>query len=88
MTLEPWLQRSLHAKHGGVHFTQLAEVQTINDFVRDMPETQRDNLFEVLQALQQAGYIRVENDGEFLNPDGESSPNMNAASGIPPRLNL
>lgn len=86
MTLEPWLQRSLHAKYGGLHFTQLAEARAINEFVQALPEDKRDNLFEVLQELNQAGLIKVDNDGEFVDPYGESSPDMNAASGIPPQL--
>lgn len=63
--------RSLHAVHGGVHFTQIATVRDINDFVRNLPESQRDNLFEVIKALDEAGLIQIENDGELWNPYGE-----------------
>lgn len=69
------VERSLHAKYGGVHFTQLAPVQEINDFVRRLPENQRDSIFEVMQSLHQSGLIRVENDHDWLNPEGEVHPN-------------
>lgn len=74
MTLEPWLQRSLYARHGGVHFTQLAHTREINDFVRNLPEDQRDNLFEVIQALHNQGLIRIENDHEWTDAAGEIHP--------------
>lgn len=68
--------RSLHAKHGGVHFTQLATAQDINDFVRALPEDKRDSLFEVLQELDQQGLIRMNNDGEWTDVNGEIHPEL------------
>lgn len=68
------LQRSLYAKYGGVHFIQTASTRDINDFVRQLPADQRDSLFEVLDALDGAGLIQLQNDGHILNPHGEMHP--------------
>lgn len=71
-----WLQseRSLHAKYGGVHFTQLKHAREINHFVRMLPEEKKDSLFEVMQELHSHGYIDIENDGQFMDPGGEIHP--------------
>lgn len=68
------LRRSLYAKYGGVHFTQQAPTQDINDFVRQLSSDKRDSLFEVLGALNEAGLIHVENDQHWLDPQGEIHP--------------
>lgn len=68
------LQRDLYAKFGGVHFKQTAPTQDINEFVRSLPESKRDNLFEVLQELDHVGLIAIQNDGHWLNPYGETHP--------------
>jgi hypothetical protein len=68
------LHRSLYARYGGVHFTQEAAAQDINNFVRTLPASKRDNLFEVLHELDQAGLIHIKNDQEFLDPEGEMHP--------------
>lgn len=67
-------ERSLHANHGGVHFTQLAHARDINEFVRTLSADKKDSLFEVMQALHENGYIRIENDGEFIDPVGQIHP--------------
>ncbi|MCL6452753.1 MAG: hypothetical protein K6T78_03885 [Alicyclobacillus sp.] len=72
-------ERSMHAKYGGVHFTQLRHAREINDFVRQLPDEQRDSLFEVLQALNENGYIRIENDGEWMDPSQEIHPDTHRA---------
>lgn len=66
--------RSMHAKYGGVHFTQLATAQDINDYVRTLPEDKRDSLFEVLHELDQQGLIRIDNDGSWTDAHGEIHP--------------
>ncbi|MCF8565641.1 hypothetical protein LLE49_13030 [Alicyclobacillus tolerans] len=66
--------RELHSKYGGVHFTQLAHAREINDFVRTLPGDKKDSLFEVMQELHNHGYIRIENDGEWMDPGGEVHP--------------
>lgn len=68
------MERSLFAKHGGVHFTQLASTREINEFVRDLPQDQRDSIFEVMHELHRSGYIRINNDGAWIDPDGEIHP--------------
>lgn len=72
--MERYLQRSMHSKYGGVHFTQLRPVQDINDFVRSLPDDKRDSIFEVMQELDKAGYIHIENDGDWTDPSGEIHP--------------
>ncbi|MDQ0191391.1 hypothetical protein JI721_05955 [Alicyclobacillus cycloheptanicus] len=67
-------ERSLHSKYGGVHFTQLKPTQEINEFVRSLPDEQRDSIFEVMHALDENGYIHIENDGAWIDPEGEEHP--------------
>lgn len=67
-------ERSLHSKYGGVHFTQLAPVKEINDFVRGLPEEKRDSIFEVMHELDKSGLIHIENDSHFVDPEGEVHP--------------
>jgi len=68
-------ERSLHAKYGGVHFTQLAHTREINDFVKSLPDDKRDSLFEVLTELNNQGFIRIENDANWMDHEGEMHPN-------------
>ncbi len=72
--MEPHLQRSLHAKYGGVHFLNLVPVREINQFVRDLPGDKRDNLFEVMQALDENGLIQILNDEQWTDAQGEIHP--------------
>lgn len=67
-------RRSLYAKYGGVHFMQMAPVQDINKFVRELPDEKRDSLFEVLHELNEAGLIEIQNDHHLLDPMGEEHP--------------
>lgn len=66
--------RSMHAKYGGVHFTQLLPVQDINAFVRSLPDAQQASIFTVMRELHQHGYIRIENDGDWTDAGGEIHP--------------
>lgn len=65
------IHESKYAKHGGVHFLQKAKAQEINEFVKKLPEDRRDNLFEVLEELDQAGLISLVNDHEFADGEGK-----------------
>ncbi len=67
-------ERSLHSKHGGVHFTQIGQAEEINNFVKSLPDEKRDSLFEVMQELHNQGLIRIENDEEWMDPSGEQHP--------------
>lgn len=69
-------ERSLYARYGGVHFTQLAHTREINEFVRGLPQDKKDNLFEVMQELDKNGLIRIENDGKILDHEGEIHPQI------------
>jgi hypothetical protein len=64
----------MQSKYGGVHFTQLKHAREINDFVRTLPESKRDSLFEVMQELDNQGYIRIENDSHWTDHEGEVHP--------------
>lgn len=68
------VERSLHAKYGGVHFLQLQPVPAINEFVRALPEDKRDSIFEVMRELDRNGYIQLENDEAWVDPGGEQHP--------------
>lgn len=48
-------------KYGGMKFEQNASAEEINKFVRDLPEYQKDSLFEVSQALNDEGLISLLN---------------------------
>jgi len=70
MTRKADLQPDRFARHGGVHFTQNAPAGQINDYIRNLPEDKRESLFEVLDELNQAGMITLNNDGVFADPYG------------------
>lgn len=62
--------QSMYSKHGGVHFLKKASAEEINGFVSKLPDTKRDNLFEVLGELDRAGLISIVNDGKFADGEG------------------
>ncbi|WP_346428491.1 hypothetical protein [Alicyclobacillus mengziensis] len=72
-------ERSMYAKYGGVHFTQLAHARDINEFVRALPADKKDSLFEVMEELHNNGYIRIDNDHEFMDHTGEIHPDTHNA---------
>ena len=59
------------ARHGGVHFRSNRSPEEINDFVRHLPESKRDSLFEVLHELVDAGYITLYNDELWADGEGK-----------------
>lgn len=59
-----------YAKHGGIHFEQLAPASEINRFVNQLPQSDRENLFEVLDHLNHAGLIKLINDGVYTDGEG------------------
>ncbi|PWK16379.1 hypothetical protein [Tumebacillus permanentifrigoris] len=62
--------QDFYANHGGVHFTQNVPAEQINNFVRELSSEKRDNLFEVLDELEQAGMITLYNDGQLADGSG------------------
>lgn len=74
MCVDPKLRRSMHARFGGVHFVNLVPQQEINKFVRDLPEAQRDSIFEVMQELDRQGLIEIQNDHQWTDAEGEIHP--------------
>lgn len=64
-------QQDFFAKHGGVHFENLAEPHEINQFVNNLPEQKRESMFTVMQELKNAGMIRLLNDDLWADGEGE-----------------
>lgn len=48
-------------KYGGVKFEQKANAQEINKFVSELPNKQRESLYEVSKALTEEGLISTLN---------------------------
>ncbi|QQE78881.1 hypothetical protein [Alicyclobacillus sp. SO9] len=69
--MDPNTQRSMYAKYGGVHFVNLVPQRDINEFVRALPEQKRDSIFEVMTELDKEGLIKIQNDGQWTDPEGE-----------------
>lgn len=63
-------QNDHFARHGGVHFSNNVSPEEINQFVRQLPASKRDSLFEVLQELSQQGLITIHNDHVFADGEG------------------
>lgn len=59
------------AKHGGVHFENLVPPEEINKFVDNLPEERRESMYEVMKELEQAGLIRILNDGLWADGEGK-----------------
>lgn len=59
-----------YARYGGVHFMSHRPPEEINAFVRQLPAEQRNSLFDVLKALEKAGYISLYNDGQWADGEG------------------
>lgn len=64
-------QRDHYAKHGGVHFENLVDPAEINQFVNNLPAEKRESFFEVFTELKNAGLIRLVNDGQWADGEGE-----------------
>lgn len=64
-------QHDYFAKHGGVHFENIADPSEINQFVNNLPEEKRESMFEVMQELKNAGMIRLLNDDVWADGEGE-----------------
>lgn len=43
-----------HLKFGGVSFKNNVSPEEINEFVRNLPESERDSLFEVVNKLRES----------------------------------
>ncbi|QKG85781.1 hypothetical protein GXN76_15855 [Kroppenstedtia pulmonis] len=68
--MEDFNQEGHFARHGGVHFSPNVPAEQINQFVKDLPEHQRDSFYEVLKQLSQEGLITLHNDGLFADGEG------------------
>ncbi|NLV90948.1 MAG: hypothetical protein GX030_00965 [Firmicutes bacterium] len=65
--------REKHIRFGGVRFENLAPPEEINRFVRELPESDRESMFQVVQKLREAGLI-VTYDGDNSTVDTEMMP--------------
>ena len=57
-----------HLKFGGVSFKNNVSPEEINEFVRNLPESERDSLFEVVNKFRDAGLITLY-DGDNITID-------------------
>lgn len=57
-------------KYGGISFTNNASPEEINSYVRNLPNDQRDSLFEVVKELDKAGLITLD-DSKLTTSAGE-----------------
>lgn len=57
-----------HLKFGGVSFKNNVSPEEINEIVRNLPESERDSLFEVVNKLRDAGLITLY-DGDNITID-------------------
>lgn len=56
-------------KYGGVKFRNLVPPVKINRFVNELPDSQKDSLFEVASELSDAGMIEILNEREHSTID-------------------
>lgn len=65
------MQEEHYARHGGVHYENLAEPEEVNRFIAALPEERRENFYELLKELEQAGLIRILQDGRLADGEGK-----------------
>lgn len=53
------MSQKQYIKYGGVMFENNVPPEEINKFVRELPESKRSSLFEVVKILDQAGLITL-----------------------------
>lgn len=59
------------AKHGGVHYQTNVPKEQINLYVRSLPESKRQSMYQVMKELEAAGMITVFNDGALTDGEGK-----------------
>lgn len=57
-----------YLKYGGVRFENNVSPEEINEFVRNLPSSQKDSLFEVVSLLHKKGLITLY-DGDSITID-------------------
>ncbi len=58
-------------KYGGIKFTNNASPSKINEYVRSLPENERQSLFQVVRKLDHEGLITLD-DSELTTIDDET----------------
>lgn len=66
-------QGKRYLKYGGVRFSNNVPPQEINEFVRQLPASERESLFEVVHRLEQEGLITIHH-GDQTTIDDEMQP--------------
>ncbi|MGA8941955.1 MAG: hypothetical protein WB502_04465 [Thermoactinomyces sp.] len=59
------------ARHGGVHYQTNVPKEQINLYVRSLPESKRQSMFQVMKELESAGMITIFNDGLLTDGEGK-----------------
>ncbi|MDW7675488.1 MAG: hypothetical protein SCK28_13250 [Bacillota bacterium] len=54
------MTKDMHVKFGGVKFSNNTSPNEINRFVRELPASKKDSLFEVIKELDKEGLITVD----------------------------
>lgn len=65
------MPKEQHVKFGGVKFENNVSPAEINDFVKNLPDTERKSLFQVIKKLDQAGLITLD-DSDLSTIDDET----------------
>jgi len=64
-----------HVRFGGVRFKNNVPVEQINEFVRALPASKRDSLYEVAKILEQEGMITII-EGDTTTVDKSMEPRL------------
>ncbi len=64
------MSKEKFVKYGGVKFENLVSPGEINAFVKELPNDKKDNLYEVIKELDNAGLITLYH--EFSTIDNET----------------
>lgn len=71
-----------YLKFGGVSFENNVSPEEINKFVRDLPEHDKNSIFEVVSKLKNAGLINVyEGDSITIDQDQQQLQEPNGGDG-------
>lgn len=65
------MPKDQHVKFGGVKFQNNVSPSEINDFVNNLPDTDRKSLFQVIKKLDEKGLISLD-DSDLSTIDDET----------------
>lgn len=67
------MPKDQHVKFGGVKFENNVSPSEINEFVKNLPDSERQSLFKVIKRLEENGLITVD-DSDLSTIDDETIP--------------